>query len=401
MSETRAMGRRSLALVGLAAALVAAGPAAADDPADEKAAVDARIAALQGEIAQANAQEGVLTSQLSAVVAELEDAQAAVETAEASVSALETELSSERARLDRLTVLLAKQTRRLERLQAEYTTAVAILEARVRTAYMDEPPDMLAFLVSASSFDDLIDNVEFLERIGEQDQRIARQVERAKARAAAERQATIGTRRLQAAAVSVIAARTDEARAARDRLADDRDRLSTVESLKQSALASTRETREEFVSEAESLAAESAALAAQIKAAQEGTGSGGTGQPSAAGLIWPCDGVVTSGFGMRWGRMHEGIDIGCAYGAPNRAAAAGTVIYAGWLGGYGNLVVIDHGNGLSTAYAHASSILVSVGQRVSQGETVSLVGSTGHSTGPHLHFEVRINGVAVDPLLYL
>ena len=73
----------------------------------------------------------------------------------------------------------------------------------------------------------------------------------------------------------------------------------------------------------------------------------------------------------------------------------------GWLGGYGNLVVVDHGNGLSTAYAHASSILVSVGQSVSQGQTVSLVGSTGHATGPHLHFEVRVNGVAVDPLPYL
>jgi len=99
--------------------------------------------------------------------------------------------------------------------------------------------------------------------------------------------------------------------------------------------------------------------------------------------------------------MHEGIDINCPYGAPNRAAAAGTVIYSGWLGGYGNLVVVDHGNGLSTAYAHASAILVSVGQTVSPGETVSLVGATGHVTGPHLHFEVRINGGAVDPLLYL
>ena len=395
------MGRRSLALVGLAVALVAAGPAAADDPADEKAAVDARIAALQAEIAHANAQEGVLTSQLSTVVAELDDAQAAVETAEASVSSLETELSSEQARLEQLTARLARQTKRLVQLQAEYVQAVAILEARVRTAYIDEPPDLLAFLVSASSFDDLIDNVEFLERMGEQDQRVALQVEHAKTRAAAERRATIGTRRLQAAAVSVIAARTDEARAARDRLADDRDRLSTVESLKQSALASTRETRGEFLGEVEALAAESASLAAQIRAAQEETGSGGTGQPSAAGLIWPCDGVVVSGFGTRWGRMHEGIDIGCAYGAPNRAAAAGTVIYAGWLGGYGNLVVVDHGNGLSTAYAHASAILVSVGQQVAQGETVSLVGATGHATGPHLHFEVRVNGVAVDPLLYL
>jgi murein DD-endopeptidase MepM/ murein hydrolase activator NlpD len=104
---------------------------------------------------------------------------------------------------------------------------------------------------------------------------------------------------------------------------------------------------------------------------------------------------------MRWGRMHEGIDIGCAYGAPNRAAAAGTVIYAGWMSGYGNLVVVDHGNGLSTAYAHASSLAVGIGQSVAQGQTVSYVGSTGHSTGPHLHFEVRVNGVAVDPLAYL
>jgi murein DD-endopeptidase MepM/ murein hydrolase activator NlpD len=401
VSETRAMGRRSLALVGLVMALVAAGPAAADDPADEKAAVDARIAALQAEIAQANSQEGVLTSQLSAVVAELEEAQAAVDSAEASVSSLETELSAQQERLDRLTARLARQTRRLERLEAEYTRAVTILAARVRTAYIDEPPDLLAFLVSASSFDDLIDNVEFLERIGAQDQRVARQVERAKTRAEAERRTTIATRKLQAAAVSVIAARTDEARVARDRLAADRDRLSTVETLKQSALASTRETREDYLHEVEGLAAESASLAAQIKAAQEGAGSTGNGQPSAAGLIWPCDGVVVSGFGMRWGRMHEGIDINCPYGAPNRAAAAGTVIYAGWLGGYGNLVVVDHGNGLSTAYAHASAILVSVGQTVSQGETVSLVGATGHVTGPHLHFEVRINGVAVDPLLYL
>lgn len=395
------MGRRSLAFAALAVALAGAGPAAADDPVEEKAAVDARIAQLQAEIAESKAKEGVLTSQLSAVVDELEDAQAAVDTAESSLEGLEAELADARDELDRLTKLLDLQTRRLERLQAEYESAVAILEARVRTAYIDEPPDMLSFLVSASSFDDLIDNVEFLTRIGRQDQRIAHQVEQAKVRAAAERRATIATKRLQAAAVSVIAARTDEARIARDRLAEERDRLGAVESLKESALADTRETRAEFLHEVEALAAQSAALADAIRKAQEDAGSTGTGQPSAAGFIWPCDGPVVSGFGMRWGRMHEGIDIGCAFGTPNRAAASGTVIYAGWMGGYGNLVVVDHGNGLSTAYAHASSILVQVGQTVSQGETVSLVGSTGNSSGPHLHFEVRINGVAVDPLLYL
>ena len=390
-----------LALVGLVLSLVVVAPAAADDPSDEKASVDARIASLQADITASKAREGVLTSQLSAVVAELEGAQSAVDEAEAAVGTLEAELSSARTRLDVLTERLDAQTRKLERLRSEYEKAVAILEARVRAAYIDEPPDMLAFLVSASSFDEVIDNVELLTRIGRQDKRIAQQVERARDRTAAERRATIVTKRQQAAAVAVIADRTDEARAARDRLAGERDRLAAMENLKQIALAESRETREGYLDEVDGLLAQSAALAEQIRGAQQGAGTTGNGQPSAAGLIWPCDGVVVSGFGMRWGRMHEGIDIGCAYGTPNRAAASGTVIYAGWLGGYGNLVVVDHGNGLSTAYAHASSILVSVGQSVSQGQTVSLVGSTGHSTGPHLHFEVRVNGVAVDPLPYL
>ena len=401
MGETRLMGRRLPALLGLVLALVVVAPAAADDPADEKAAVDARIASLESDIAASKAQEGVLTSQLSAVTEELESAQAAVDDADAAVGVLEAELTSARSRLDQLTARLATQTRRLELLQAEYEKAVSILEARVRAAYIDEPPDMLSFLVSASSFDEVVDNVELLNRIGRQDKRIARQVERARTRTATERRATIATRLEQAATVSVISARTDEARMARDRLAGERDRLATVEDLKQSALTDTRETREGFLHEVDSLLAQSAALAERIRGAQDESGSTGSGEPSAAGFIWPCDGVVVSGFGMRWGRMHEGIDIGCAYGTPNRAAASGTVIYAGWLGGYGNLVVIDHGNGLSTAYAHASSILVSVGQSVSQGQTVSLVGSTGNSSGPHLHFEVRVNGVAVDPLPYL
>jgi len=124
-------------------------------------------------------------------------------------------------------------------------------------------------------------------------------------------------------------------------------------------------------------------------------------QRDLAVLRAPVDGVVVSGLGRGWGRMHEGIDIAVSYGTPIRAAASGTVIHAGWLGGYGNLVVVDHGNGLATAYAHASAILVGVGQQVSQGETVSLVGSTGNSSGPHLHFEVRINGTAVNPGGYI
>jgi murein DD-endopeptidase MepM/ murein hydrolase activator NlpD len=104
---------------------------------------------------------------------------------------------------------------------------------------------------------------------------------------------------------------------------------------------------------------------------------------------------------MRWGSLHPGIDIGAGMGTPIKAAASGRVIVAAYSGGYGNLVVIDHGNGLATAYAHQSRIAVSVGQEVSQGQVIGYVGSTGFSTGPHLHFEVRVNGSPADPMGYL
>ena len=103
---------------------------------------------------------------------------------------------------------------------------------------------------------------------------------------------------------------------------------------------------------------------------------------------------------MRWGRLHAGIDIGVATGTPIRAAAAGVVVFAGWAGGYGNLVVVDHGGGIATAYAHQQRIYVTGGP-VSQGQVLGEVGSTGNSTGPHLHFEVRVGGNPVDPLAYL
>jgi murein DD-endopeptidase MepM/ murein hydrolase activator NlpD len=112
-------------------------------------------------------------------------------------------------------------------------------------------------------------------------------------------------------------------------------------------------------------------------------------------------GTITSGYGPRWGRMHEGLDIAGGSGTPIAAARAGTVILAGYSGGYGNLVVVDHGGGLSTAYAHLSSISVSVGQGVGQGTVVGGMGTTGNSTGVHLHFEVRVGGAAVNPLGYL
>ncbi len=128
----------------------------------------------------------------------------------------------------------------------------------------------------------------------------------------------------------------------------------------------------------------------------------GTGQ-----FMWPVNGEITSPFGWRvhpiWGTQifHAGLDIGADYGDPVHAADSGTVVYAGWMGGYGNAVMIDHGGGLVTLYGHNSSITVSEGQQVGKGETIALAGSTGNSTGPHCHFEVRIHGEVTSPLQYL
>jgi murein DD-endopeptidase MepM/ murein hydrolase activator NlpD len=118
-------------------------------------------------------------------------------------------------------------------------------------------------------------------------------------------------------------------------------------------------------------------------------------------LSWPISGTVTSGFGPRWGTFHNGIDVGAAEGVPIGAAADGVVFFAGVMDGYGNVTLIDHGNGTVTLYAHQSKLVAAQGARVSRGATVGLVGSTGRSTGPHLHFEVRVAGTAHDPLGYL
>jgi murein DD-endopeptidase MepM/ murein hydrolase activator NlpD len=115
----------------------------------------------------------------------------------------------------------------------------------------------------------------------------------------------------------------------------------------------------------------------------------------------PAFGSVTSRFGFRWGRIHEGIDISGHIGDPIYAADGGTVIFSGTEGGYGNIVKIDHGNGYITYYGHNSKNLVKVGQKVSKGQEIAKLGNTGNSTGPHVHFQVMKNGSPVDPLKYL
>ena len=118
-------------------------------------------------------------------------------------------------------------------------------------------------------------------------------------------------------------------------------------------------------------------------------------------LTRPVSGVLTSRYGYRWGRTHTGIDIGAPTGTSIKAASSGTVTFAGWKGSLGNLVVLSHGNGIQTYYGHCSKLLVSAGQKVSAGQLIAKVGSTGRSTGSHLHFEIRVNGSSINPQGYI
>lgn len=146
-------------------------------------------------------------------------------------------------------------------------------------------------------------------------------------------------------------------------------------------------------------------LAGTVMPAGLGISTASTG--SVTPDIWPVSGVVSSHFGFRvspggiGSTYHEGLDIASSYGNPVHATANGRITQAGWVNGYGYLVEINHGNGIKTRYGHNSAILVSVGDQVVQGQTISLIGSTGNSTGPHCHYEVRVNGEAVDPTLFL
>jgi len=395
---------RLVRLLLVVAALVAAcATPASGGVAGRKQAIDSRLARVQAKIAWAQERERTLAGQIAEVNGQIRGLAQQVGVVSTELGPLERDLALHKEKLDRLTELFQVQTQRFHFYRREYEALIDRLGNRLVDLYERGEPSALEVVFESKTVTDLIDQAQVVESLGAQDTSIAAQVGTAKERVKAQREHTKRFRSLVAAELRTIAVRTNQVRALRDRLLASQNQLAAARANKRDALQNVKESKAEFLHEAAGLQAASASLAAQIRSAQSTSSYSAPSDttPSAAGFIWPVNGPVTSGFGMRWGRMHEGIDIGVGYGTPIHAAAAGRVVYAGWMSGYGNLVAIDHGGGISTAYGHQSSLAVSVGQIVAQGETIGYVGCTGHCFGPHLHFEVRINGAPVDPLGYL
>jgi murein DD-endopeptidase MepM/ murein hydrolase activator NlpD len=204
----------------------------------------------------------------------------------------------------------------------------------------------------------------------------------------------------------------------RQRREEEERRRAEEQRAAEEASAAEREAERQAERDAERQAERQAEREAEQGSSTDASGSSGSGSGSSSGgsepaastaggggggggYAWPLCAPVTSEYGPRWGRTHRGIDQGASPGTAIGASKAGTVIFAGWQGGYGNLTLIDHGDGVVTAYAHQTSFAVGQGTRVSQGQTIGYVGNTGNSTGPHLHFETRVNGTAVNPRQYL
>jgi murein DD-endopeptidase MepM/ murein hydrolase activator NlpD len=390
---------RRLTLLALVFALgVAFGvPSALGQSASEQQqSLDSKIAGLQNEIANAKHKEGVLTTEISGASSQISALQGDIGALTAKLAALESDLAVHRGRLEQLQAKYKEQTDSYHRLRRDHQIALERLEARLVQLYETADTSELDVLIQSSSLSDLIEQIDYFHTIGDSDKRLSDRLAFLSERMRLARLETAATKRDVAEATAVLAKKTEEQRAAREALIVRQNALAAARSNQQSLLASVRSARHADEEDLAKMQAASAAIAAQIRAHSGSSGSG----VSSSGLIWPVNGPITSGFGMRWGTMHEGIDIGVPCGTPIHAAASGTVIYSGWADGYGNFVVIDHGNGLATAYGHQSAIYVSGGS-VSQGQTIGAVGSTGHSTGCHLHFEVRVNGTPVDPLGYL
>ena len=336
---------------------------------------------------------GTVYEQLHAIQIELDTATAELK-----------QVQADRIRLDQdITKTEAELKAAQERLQSREK----VFYKRVRDIYINGRLSYLDVVVGSKDFSDFANRMEMLKRILQADMELINtiktereEIASKKAKLEADRAKVLELEKVAQEKQTIINQKKAERQAVLERAMNDRD---TADRAYNELMASSAS----ITAMLQQRAAERAAAAA---AASQGGGGGGATTTWVQGtgqLAAPVNAPITSDFGWRihpiygTSRLHAGTDFGVDEGTPVHAADGGVVVEAGWISGYGYTVIIDHGNGMSTLYAHNSDVAVSPGQTVSKGQVVSYSGNTGGSTGPHLHFEVRINGEPTDPMGYL
>jgi murein DD-endopeptidase MepM/ murein hydrolase activator NlpD len=357
-----------------------------------------RIEHKRQQIEEAKHKEGVLSTDIAQFSTRIEGLQGEISATQTRLDRAQASLDRQKAKLLEVRDQLEQARDRLESLRRELETARKVLAARLVEIYKADAPDALTVVLESDGFGDLLERAEFLRRISDQDREITDHVRRLRDKAHDQAVELADLEEREQLAAERILAERDQIAQAQGQLVASRDELASARADKRGVLAQVREQRGILEDDLDSLEAEQAKVAAAL----QGSPAPGPVKQGSGQLIWPLSGPVVGAFGeARPGHTHAGIDIAVPEGTPIRAADSGRVALMGWVGGYGNYTCIQHTGSLSTCYAHQSRFATSNGANVSQGQVIGYSGNTGNSTGPHLHFEVRINGVPVDPMGYL
>ncbi len=376
-------------VIAMLASMLASGlvyAAAAEDDADE--------ASLKDQLSQLEEQKSAVQERIADLTAQANDVQATREALQQEIDLTKQEISTVEQYIERLQQQIDVKTTELEAAEKALAEKEEQFAQTVRTTYEQGDVSYLEVVLNASSFSDLLTRMEIVSAIMEDNQKTVDEYTAAKEDIEQKRDDLQDTQDEQKDYQENLSYKVD------DLAASEAEQAALQESL-EAYKAESEAEYDRIASEMQDVSNQIAALSAQ--AAANGSVPMGDGT-----LIWPTPSCTTtnSAYGYRvhpiYGtvKFHAGEDIPAGYGAEILAAASGTVVTAGWVSGYGNYTVIDHGGGLMTAYGHQSSFAVSVGDVVTQGQVIGYVGSTGNSTGPHLHFEVYVNGATVDPKSY-
>ena len=383
-------------------------------------AVNDKISGLQGKIDEQAAYQEELTQQISLYKEK-------IQILDDQIAALEQDIEDKQSEITRLQDEIEQLEQDIADKQVEIDDTYELFKTRMVALYEAGETSSLAMLLSSNSFADFVTNIRLMQAVSKSDEKLVDElkdklteqqtlktsqeekksgVETALVQVQEDEQAVMEQRQSQADAQAEL----EDAYSKSETAEQDMEALKAeYESDRDAKIAEDKQVESEIQAFYAELAKKQAAAEAAAKAAQQSSSSSSSTQTvvntGSLSFRWPLPGysMITSGYGARWGSTHTGIDIsgGGVYGASIVAAESGTVVLAGSHWSYGNYVIVDHGGGYTTLYAHMSSLACSTGDYVSKGQTIGYVGSTGNSTGPHLHFEVRVNGATQNPSSYV